>query len=440
MLAERSPAIVLTVTVLLGALGAFGLTRLSTEFSFADFVPSDSPLRQTFLTIEDEFGGGFGERTAVVVQGDVATADVHNATVESVAALSDTQGVLSFGGQAAADSPVTTLQQVVGVGVMAQGGAPAGDPASDPDGATDGAAPPVDPPALPFDPAAAAQVAEVAMAQGYDPQAGTFAPGADVATVYDALLEAVPGARAVLARDDAGAYVGSLVSVQTQSSEVGAIELRDAVEADFAPVEAAGVDVVPTGNAIVSEVIVGSLRDSQVSSLVVTLLAALLLLVVTFGVREKRPFLGVLTIAPVALVVLWVFGTMAATGIPFGPVTAMISALAIGIGVPFTIHITHRFTEDLERLGDIDEALRSTMRHTGGALAGSAFTTMAGFVVLVTSSLIPFRQLGLVTAYAIGYSLIAAVLVLPSLLALWAAHHARRGTAATVVHHETVEV
>jgi predicted RND superfamily exporter protein len=77
----------------------------------------------------------------------------------------------------------------------------------------------------------------------------------------------------------------------------------------------------------------------------------------------------------------------------------------------------------------MDEAMRSTMRHTGGALAGSAFTTMAGFGVLVTSSLVPFRQMGLVTVYAIGLSLMAAVFVLPSMLALWDGYHRRRGDA-----------
>jgi len=73
-----------------------------------------------------------------------------------------------------------------------------------------------------------------------------------------------------------------------------------------------------------------------------------------------------------------------------------------------------------DRFGAVAPALNSTMRHTGGALAGSGFTTMAGFVILVTSSLPPFRQLGLVVAYAIGFSLLAAVIVLPSLLAVWA--------------------
>jgi predicted RND superfamily exporter protein len=75
----------------------------------------------------------------------------------------------------------------------------------------------------------------------------------------------------------------------------------------------------------------------------------------------------------------------------------------------------------------MDTAMRSTMKHTGGALAGSAFTTMAGFGILMTSSLVPFRQMGQITVYAIGLALAASVLVLPSMLALWDGYHRRRG-------------
>jgi uncharacterized protein len=106
------------------------------------------------------------------------------------------------------------------------------------------------------------------------------------------------------------------------------------------------VEVVATSNPIINDVIINELQRSQVSSMAVTLVAALLLLVVSFTIQHRRPFLGVITIAPVALVVLWTFGMMAATGIPFGPITATIAAMAIGIGVPYTIHITHRYQED----------------------------------------------------------------------------------------------
>jgi hypothetical protein len=191
-----------------------------------------------------------------------------------------------------------------------------------------------------------------------------------------------------------------------------------------------GVTAIPTSQEIISAVIIDALASSQTRSLLITLVIATIVLMFSFWFENRRPFLGVITMLPVALVVFWTYGMMYATGIPFGPVTATLAALAVGIGVPFTIHIARRFEEDRQRFDSLEDALRSTTRHTGGALAGSAFTTMAGFGVLMTSSLTPFQQMGQVTVYAIGLSLIGAVLVLPSLLALWESWHRRRGDAA----------
>jgi predicted RND superfamily exporter protein len=98
--------------------------------------------------------------------------------------------------------------------------------------------------------------------------------------------------------------------------------------------------------------------------------------------------------------------------------------------VPYTIHITHRYQEDRLRFDTPEEAIRSTTTHTGGALAGSAFTPAAGFGILVTSSLKPFQQFGEVTFWAIIFALVGSVLVLPSLLLVWDRWHLKRGEAA----------
>ena len=439
VLGERFAVPVVIVTVLAAGLGGYGLTQLSTEFSFTDFLPEDNPVLATFDTIEEEFSGGFGEQTTIVAQGDPATPAAHNATVAAVGELADVEGVLTVGENAAAESLVSKLGQQLqlaqlGQQLQAGGGAAAGG-----EGDAGGQAPPGAPDVDPAQLQAAGQFAQTATGLGLQPDL-TVADDADVAAIYDALLAADPTTASILATGDDGGYVGSLVIAQTQSDEVGALTLAENIESTFAPVEEAlaPVDgeeprVTATGTNIITQAIITDLSASQVSSLAVTLLAALVLLVLVFGIRDRRPVLGALTLLPVGFVLLWVFGMMAATGIPFGPVTSTISGLAIGIGVPFTIHITNRFTEDLEVYGEVDGALRSTLRHTGGALAGSALTTMAGFIILVTSSLTPFRQLGLVVAYAIGFSLVAAILVLPSLLALWA-----RSASTPELHHEEV--
>jgi uncharacterized membrane protein YdfJ with MMPL/SSD domain len=104
----------------------------------------------------------------------------------------------------------------------------------------------------------------------------------------------------------------------------------------------------------------------------------------------------------------------------------MIASLAIGIGVPFGIHVTNRFLEDRRRYPDLLVAIRQTVTHTGGAMAGSALTTAVGFGVLVLSALEPIRQFGLIVAITIVYSFLAAIVIQPSFLRLWGDHQVKR--------------
>ena len=79
-------------------------------FNFTDFLPSDSPTVKTFNTLQDEFGGGFGETTSVLIESDnIATPEIHNALIDSLNNLSDVENVLVFAGNAAAESVVGSL-------------------------------------------------------------------------------------------------------------------------------------------------------------------------------------------------------------------------------------------------------------------------------------------------------------------------------------------
>jgi hypothetical protein len=398
ILAEHAAIPTIVLALLLGGAGFYGFSQLETRFSFTDFLPDDSPYVETLDLLETDFGGGFGETTAVLVEATPEKpidSDVHNALVDSNSALVDIEDVATIatpqGDFPNASSPISVLGQLLSDG----------------------------PESAPPQVLAAAQQAGLS-------QDLKVADGADVTALYAAVLAAAPEqASNVIAMegDDVVALVWDITT--TAGEDVG--DLRVELDDAFQPVNDLGASAIDTSDNIIGDSVVTQLTDSQSVSLFITIAVAGLVLVVSFWLESRRWFLGVITIAPVALVVLWTYGLMFATGIPFGPVTATIAALAIGIGVPFTIHIARRFQEDRRANDEMDVAMRSTMRHTGGALAGSAFTTMAGFGVLITSSLVPFRQMGQVTVYAIGLSLIAAVLVLPSMLALWDGFHRRRG-------------
>jgi uncharacterized protein len=394
VLAERAPVATLAVTACLAAVGLYGMTQLETRFSNTDFVPQDAPALDTLETLQDDFASVYAETTDVLFTGEVATPAVHNALVTAHHDLAAVEGVVTVNGTADASSPVTMLAGLTQPG---------------PDGA------PVP-----------AQLTAAVEAAGVDDDL-TVAEDADVAALYRELTSTTPEAAEMIATD---ATTGSIDHLRLQVATVADEDRAAALMADLASVfdevEALGVEVVATSPGIQQQVVVDALQESQATSMMLTLVVAMLLLMAVFGYEKRRPALGVITTIPVILVVLWTFGMMTATGIPFGPITATIAALAIGIGLPYAIHMTHRFTEDRRRHADIGTAIRSTVQHTGGAMAGSALTTTAGFGILITSSLVPFRQLGAVTAYAVGFSLLAATLVLPSLLVLWDRRHQRR--------------
>ncbi|HEX2152649.1 MAG TPA: MMPL family transporter [Acidimicrobiia bacterium] len=402
VIAERVPYVALVLALILGGLGYFGFTQLETRFSFTDFLPEDAPAIQTMEILEEDFGGGFGEQTQVLITapegGDLSDGTYWNLMVDASSDVAEVDSVFTFdtalGRAADADSPVGVFQRLF-----------AGGPQSAP-------------------PEVLAAAQEVGM--GPDQK---VPEGADMSAVYEALTRVVPDQISGVTHFEGGRLEAVLFDVRTTAGETEVTELRQALDGVFAPFEAAGSDAIATSQNIVSDVVVQALTDSQSWSLLLTLAAAGVVLIIYFWIQNRRPFLGFITIFPVVLVVMWTYGLMYVTGIPFGPVTATLAALAIGIGVPYTIHLARRFEEDRVEMDDVEDAIRSTTTHTGGALAGSAFTTMAGFGILITSSLVPFKQMGLMTVYAIGLALVASILVLPSMLVLWERWHRRRAVA-----------
>ncbi len=398
MLAEGRPwrtlAVAAAVTLLAGLAG----TQVSTTFDQEDFIPPDSEVAAVLAVMEELFGGDLEERTNVLLEGDVMSPQVANAMLAAHDNLADTAHVRLLNDQARADSPVTVLA------------------------------------ALATDPRLGGQLAMLGFT------GDGFAADADVAAMYDLAWQAAPQMIAGVLTEDG---TTARLAVSTNAGQRDAVALRDELHIDLAPLEEAGVQATIVSDFLMFEESLDALAASQTRGMVITLVVALLVLVGYFAVRERRPMLGVITMLPSALVVAWVAGSMWVLGMSFNVMTAMVASLAIGIGVPYGIHITNRFTEDLLTSPTVDEAIRQTVVHTGGALVGSAATTAAGFGMLAFASLVPIRQFGIITALTIVYSLVAAVLIEPATLKLWADRRmrsSRRLTAAdATTAHEPVE-
>ena len=405
---KRLKLVALALLVAISGYGYFSFTNLETIFEFTDFLPEDDPVVQTLDLLTEEFGGGFGETTAVLIEGEnLATPEIHNALIESINNLSDKENIVVYAGNVAAESVIGTVGQLLA-----------------PQGAAPGA-----PPAMPD-----MELLGTLGSFGVDLMSGS--QGIDALRVKDS--GDVQGLYEYLASTDPEAFLASLyfneestvtaqqVRITTSAGSLGAAQLRDDIYDAFTPLSSLGVSIAATNDAIVTQSVSDLISESQFQSLIFAILASMTFLILYYLIDIRKPFLGVITILPVVAIVMGTYLGMYFLDIPLNPVTSTLSGLAIGIGVPFVIHVTNRFRETLLVAPNPVEAVKTTLKTTGGSLFGSAFTTMAGFGILMTSSLKPFQQMGQVVVVALGFALVASILILPTLLVFWANYHNKK--------------
>lgn len=184
-----------------------------------------------------------------------------------------------------------------------------------------------------------------------------------------------------------------------------------------------GIKAVTTGAAIVLQINLDEMNDSQMSSLILTLALVLIILTIAMYYTDRSWWLGLMSTIPTLVSVILVWGTMALLNIPLNVLTLTIASLTVGMGVTYGIHIAHRFVTDLKDNGcEPREAIMTATRETGKGVFGAALTTAVGFGVIGFSAIAPMQQFGLITALAIAFGYIGAVFILPALLVIWAEH------------------
>ncbi|MGB0612476.1 MAG: MMPL family transporter, partial [Poseidonia sp.] len=182
-----------------------------------------------------------------------------------------------------------------------------------------------------------------------------------------------------------------------------------------------------TGDLVMLQTVLDGLSVTQIESTAISLTVSFLVLFIL----TRRIMPAVIVLFPVGIASLWVVGSMALIGLKWNVLTVMVTALTLGIGIDYSIHMWRRFEVELSKRGDHWEALRAALNTTGVALMLSAVTTMAGFAVLLFSPMPVIQDFGLITAITVLFSLILAVMVLPVLVEL-----AARGKESTIEFDE----
>ncbi|MFQ5478644.1 MAG: RND family transporter [Candidatus Binatia bacterium] len=125
---------------------------------------------------------------------------------------------------------------------------------------------------------------------------------------------------------------------------------------------------------------------------------------------------GLLTAIPVTVATVINFGVLGWSGEPLGVTTALMSALAIGIGVDFAIHFVVTYQNLRQHAAAPELAMRNTLNTVGIAIFYNCLVVVAGFLVLATSEFLPNRVLGLLVSLNMVVCMLGTVTLLAALL------------------------
>ncbi len=381
----RRPLPVIAAAVALTVLAVVAAANLSTSFAVKDFLPEDSDTFQSFEFLEENFEGSATLMTVLI------EADLEDS--RAVRNLADLHATLV--------DPLRRPDGIVGPPL-----ASAGTLLADWTGQS----------GQNHDPALAAAFHRL--------NTSITATGEQARQAWGLLRSADPSGFAEVLDLRVGGLDRTIIQIPV------AVQSNEALQGLIAELETLwggdSSEITVTGGDALIALITEELADSQVLSVGLVIAAALAILVAYFGISRSRPLLGLITIIPIAVTLTWLLGAMWVLGISYNMGTALMVVLTIGIGVDYTIHLTHRFLEELEGAARAVDAIREAMSTTGGALLASALTTALGLLALLFSPLVPMQELGILAAVAILFGLIATFTVLPALLVLWAHYHRGR--------------
>ncbi|MFP4050213.1 MAG: efflux RND transporter permease subunit [Thermoplasmata archaeon] len=386
---DKHPFVVLIVVLIITSSAMYGVVNIDTTFDIQDFLPEDKSQSENIEYINANFNISTSY-AYIYTENEVDNPEYLHAVNKTIENTKDDEMVISNG----ESSTVLSVLQKYG---QAQFGSPNYNESI------------------------------VSLFQNSDKD-GDEIPEENVTALYGLLFSFKESKREIqniLYRTDEGSYTKAIIKVKENANKItsnmdNAKVMEDELKEDSKPLKDAGFSTKITSSSIVGQETTEELSNTQINSLMVTVIIVAIILTIVFYYIHKSKVLGVITTLPVTIVTIWIVGTMYIMDVPLNVMTVSITALTVGMGVDYSIHITHRFTEEKEEEDNLYDAMHDTVQNTGAALFGSAVTTIGAFGILSTSKILPLSQFGYITAMAIGYSFLVAVFVLPSGLMIWA--------------------
>ena len=165
-----------------------------------------------------------------------------------------------------------------------------------------------------------------------------------------------------------------------------------------------------TGGLPVSLDINKGIHDTQNQTTIITLI--ILTIVLCFIFKSVR--LGIYSMIPVAVVILWQPLLMQNPDVSINIFTVMIGTIVFGIGVDDSIHVMHRIQEE----GETPNGIATSIEETGQTIFETTFTTIAGISAGFLAAFPGLENFFMIMCMLIFFAFLTSAFLLPAIFTL----------------------
>jgi len=169
------------------------------------------------------------------------------------------------------------------------------------------------------------------------------------------------------------------VTFQLKSDNSKAINSTLAIietyEDDFSEM---GITMKYAGSGYKGLIFTDLILEGQIMSLILSIIIVIVLLAFMF----KNIKAGLIGAVPILITALISFGAMGFLDIPLSTTTALLSSIAIGIGIDYAVHFIEQYRVNAQKTGNKELTAQKTMAHSGRAILFNAIVSKVLLILL----------------------------------------------------------
>ncbi|MEQ8927949.1 MAG: MMPL family transporter [Fulvivirga sp.] len=174
--------------------------------------------------------------------------------------------------------------------------------------------------------------------------------------------------------------------------------------------EITGIELHYAGLPFVRSVVAGNVRNEMQMFLILSVVVTAIILFAFFRTWDAVVF----PMTIIAVVVVWVMGSLALFGYKITILTGLIPPVIVVIGIPNSVYLLNKYHQEFEQHGNKVMAISREVRKIGLVTLITNFTTAVGFLVLMSTDITILREFGIIAGINIMATFLVSIILIPA--------------------------